>query len=124
MTIRSGKAGRPFPIGRAYTIKEGWSFPFDAIRRTTAMRALQADFGQHVQEQGRIGLQISVHQGFGLLYGRFRNAAPAALIGVSRIGEAIAHDAFAARERRPNHLFEMLRAGGEHQQQLSLRYDG
>src|SRR5438876_12163610 len=51
---------------------------------------------------------------------RAQLAAPT-LIGLAGIGKAVREHDLARLERRPDELFHMLSAGGEHQRQLSLR---
>ena len=48
------------------------------------------------------------------------DAVAAALVGVRRVGEAIAQHPVAARERRPDHAIEMLAPRREHQQRLAV----
>ena len=67
-----------------------------------------------------IGLAIAVHPSLELADARERHAMPAALIRVGRVGEAIAHDPVAARERRADHELEVLAPRREHQQRLGV----
>ncbi|MNJ70607.1 hypothetical protein D3C77_670810 [compost metagenome] len=52
---------------------------------------------------------------------RLAHTTPTALIGVSGIGEAIAKHHLAGRQRWADDLIQVLRAGGEHQQQFGIR---
>jgi len=45
---------------------------------------------------------------------------PAALVGVRRVGEAVAQHPVAARERWPDHVFDVLAPRREHQQRLAV----
>ena len=49
-----------------------------------------------------------------------RHAVPAALVGVRRVGEAVAEHPVAPRERRPDHELEVLAPRREHQQRLAV----
>ena len=49
-----------------------------------------------------------------------RHAVAAALVGVGRVGEAVAQHPVAARERRADHLLEVLAPRREHEQRLGV----
>ena len=52
------------------------------------------------------------------------NAVAAPLVRVRGVGETVAHDPVAARQRRADHLVDVLAPRGEHQQRLGVMRHG
>ena len=69
------------------------------------------------------GLQIAVHGMRDLVDELAIDAAAAALVGVRRIGEAVAQHPLAARERGTDQVVDVHLARAEHEQRLGGRAD-
>jgi hypothetical protein len=116
--LRLGGGARE--VGGAHALEEGGGFALDAVGlAAAAARARQARIDAEVEQEGEVGLAprgpaLEVGDAAGV------DAAAAALVGEAGVGEAVAHDRRAARERRFDELAHQLRARGEHQQQLGL----
>jgi hypothetical protein len=77
-------------------------------------------FRRHVEEQREIRIAVRVHASLELAQEFSRDEMAAALVGVGRVGEAIAQHPIAARERRFDDLHDVLAARREHQQRLGF----
>src|SRR5258706_15251051 len=112
---------RALQVGLAHPHEELRLLALEAIRRP-ALRALAfvGELRIHVEEEGRVGLQPRVHEALEPHDEIARQAAPAALVGVGRVTESVAHDPGAGRERGLDHVGHMLGARREHEERLGL----
>src|SRR3569833_2669658 len=93
--------------------------------KTIELAAASADAGatqlrRRVQQQGEVGTKLALHPGLELRDTCRGATAAAALIGISRVGEAVAHHPLTLGQCGANDLSEVLRARGEHEQQLRV----
>src|SRR3569832_272961 len=92
---------------------------------TIALAAASADAGatqlrRRVQQHGEAGTKLALHPGLVRRDTVRGDTAAAALIGISRVGEAVAHHPLTLGQCGANDLSEVLRARGEHEQQLRV----
>src|SRR5690606_32267382 len=93
---------------------------FKAVEPPPAPRASKADFDRSVEQKGKIGFQPLLQPVFEKSYNPGIDAAATALVGITGVGEPIRHDPDSFSQSGLDDLFDMLRAGGEHQQELGL----
>ncbi len=118
--------GGALEIGGAHAREEGAGLALELVERATlALGALSRrardTAGRHVEQEREIRLAVAVDPLLQLADARQRHAVAAALVGVGRVGEAVAQHPVAAGERRPDHEVEVLAPRGEHQQRLRCR---
>ncbi len=113
---------RAFQIGLANPLMEVRAFLLEAIENPARQRdALARDFQRQIEQQGEIGLQVSVHPLLELLEFGAVQTAPSSLIGIGRIAEAVADHPLAAGQRRFDHFRQMFAARCEHQQGFGFK---
>ena len=98
-------------------------FLFEAVFLARTGNAFERHFQRHVQQQGQVRAQAALHPIFQHFDVRRRNTAPATLIGKGGIGETVGNDVDAFVQCRQYHVFQMLAAGGEHQQGFGTQSD-
>jgi len=86
------------------------------VPRETTARYLD----RNVEQQREVRLAVAMHPHFELGDERAVDAVPAALVGMRRVGEAVAQHPVAARERRPDHVLDVFAPRREHQQRLGV----
>jgi hypothetical protein len=85
-----------------------------------AERRASATSGGTSNSRVRSGWKAALHPGFQCGDAFDGDAAPAALVGIAGIGEAVGHHPHAARQRRQDQSGQMFLARGEHQQQFGV----
>jgi hypothetical protein len=81
-------------------------------------RACGGDRGVDVEPEREVGLQPGVDPAFEVAQHALVLAAAGALVRERRVGEAVAQDGVAARQRRHDHAVEVVAARGEDEQRL------
>ncbi len=81
-----------FEVLRAHPAKEFLLLGLEAIGGARTGQPTRCDFWRHVEQQREIGPQVVVDPVFQSGDALDGESAPAGLVGVSRIGEAIAQD--------------------------------
>ena len=110
-------------IGRARAFEKIVGFKLDAIGRAAATRAIEANLDGQIQQQGQIRLKTLRRPALKLDDAFDRLRAPAALVRITGISEAIAKHPLPGGQGRRNFFVHVLRARGEHQQQFGWRGD-
>ena len=98
----------------------GVLFALEAVGQSSAAAPFPAHMGWKVQQDRRVRLYIAVHPPLELGNAGPRDAAPAGLIRVGRIGKAIAQDPRPCGQYRQNNFVEMLAAGSKEKERLRL----
>ena len=98
-------------------------FLFETVFLARTGNAFERYLKRHVQQQGQVRAQAALHPVFQHFDVRRRNTAPAALISEGGIGKTVGNNVDAFIQSRQYHVFQMLAAGGEHQQGFGTQSD-
>ena len=115
---RPGSSGRLGVEAAAHALVEGFQLGVEAV---VAAGALQTDAHRTIEQDGEVWPQPVARPGVGARYGVEVEAAPVALIGDGRGREAVGEHQRAGRQRRFDHLADVLGAVGEIEKQLGQR---
>lgn len=107
-------------VGRARAFEEGRALALEAVGLARIGQARPRHRQRHVEQPGAVGT-AGLHPGFQRRHAGGAQAAAAALVGVGGVGVAVADHPGATRQRRLDHLVQVLAAGGEHQQGLGIQ---
>src|SRR5580692_2081689 len=120
-----GLGGGACEIALAYALEELRALALEAIRGRCAPGAgiagphtLEARSHRRIEEQGEIGTQGPLHQALELRDVVEGESPPGPLIGVGRVGEAIAEHPASGLEMRLDEILEVYGTRREHEQQL------
>src|SRR5436305_2710433 len=105
-------AARTIEISVANALEEAHVLALELVPAAAfillALQAFARNDRRHVEQDREVGLAIAVNPRLECGDALERNAMPPALVREGRVGEPITQDPFATRERRPDHLLEML----------------
>src|SRR5690606_5449961 len=105
-----------FQIGLACTFKKGALFLFEAVRVAATVYPLPRHLKRHIKQEGEIRLHVWVNPFLKHCNALLAQLAAAALIGVTGVGETIAHHPGSRFQGRRDAGLKMLVAGGKYQQ--------
>ncbi len=124
-----GFAGGDGEIGAPNASEESPAFLFETVLvffraaalvlTIAAAGALEAETGFIVEKDRQVGLQVAAKNFVQQQHGFAAQFTSSTLVGLGRVGEAIAEHDASLGECGQNHLVNVLSAGGEHQSHLS-----
>jgi len=100
---------------------EGQGQPVQPVQLRLALLAAQPDFRRAVQVDGHVGRQTAGGEDRDLAQRGQVKSPAVALVGQRGIVEAVAQNGLAGRQRRADHLPDVLGAGRAEEQRLRLR---
>ena len=117
-SIAPGVRVRPFEIDRTHCLEELQGLGLETIGRPASACTREPELGRKIEQECQIGSQLALNQALEQCDARGIQSASAALIGVGRVGKAIAEHPDTGLERGTDRLGQMLGARREHEEQL------
>src|SRR5690606_13324198 len=102
-------------IGTADALEERHVLDLEAVGGLRRRATLRSERRVEVEQVGAVGLQVSVYPVLEPRDALDRCAATGTLVGVGRVGEAVADDPAAIGQRRADEPVEVVSPGREHQ---------